>query len=324
MKKIFSMFMLGLLLLLSSCTSSDSSDEVTKVTKYISDLNSYSLASTMTINRVDKNVSINVSVDYLTPSYYKVSFKSQDGNEQIIIKNAGGVYVLTPSLNKEFKFDSDWPLNSSHAYLLEAINKDIKADSTATGVTESEEIKIECAIQHKTNQNLAKMRYTCSSSDLKPKNTVFLNDKGDEVIKVDFNTFTPNSKLTEDYFSEKKYLTEQEEGPTSGEEESTMAEVAAGYELEGNSLKASTTAEDTIILCYSGEKPYTIIVQKAIAYSEVVAISNYDSIEILDSGLCFLNDSSMKYYLNDYEITIYSTALSVEEYLNIASAITLV
>ena len=45
-------------------------------------------------------------------------------NEQIVVKNTSGVYVLTPSLNKEFRFDSDWPLNSSHAYILEIDNYD--------------------------------------------------------------------------------------------------------------------------------------------------------------------------------------------------------
>ena len=31
--------------------------------------------------------------------------------EQIIIRNADGVYVLTPALNQVYKFKGDWPLN---------------------------------------------------------------------------------------------------------------------------------------------------------------------------------------------------------------------
>lgn len=321
MKKILSGLLLALMLLFVSCSNSDNTNEVTKVTKYLGDLNSYSLTSTMSINRADKKVSMDVCVDYLAPSYYKVSFKNKD-NEQLIIKNNDGVYVLTPSLNKQFKFDSDWPLNSSHAYLLEAICKDIKADSNAVGTTESGVINIECGITHKTNQNLSKMRYTCEEKNLTPKRTVFMNENKEEIITVDFNTFNPNSNLNKDHFNEKQYLANVEEGPT-GSEPANVA-VTVGYVIEGNTLNTSTTTDNTTILVYSGEKPYTIIVQEANAYAEVVVFDNYDNFEVLTSGLCFINDNSMKYFLDNYEVTIYSNSLSIEEYLNIASTISLV
>ena len=171
MKKIFGLILLGLLVLVG-CKAKDNVDEVSRVTNYLSGLSSYSLTSKMTIQRADKNVSVNVEVDYLSPSYYKVCFKGD--SDQLIIKNDTGVYVITPSLNKEFRFDSNWPLNSSHAYLLEAINKDIKADKEASGSMNGTDYVIECKITHKTNQKLNKMKYTCDAN-YKPKKTVFLN-----------------------------------------------------------------------------------------------------------------------------------------------------
>ena len=36
--------------------------------------------------------------------------------------------VLTPSLNKSFKFQSDWPYNNSQIYLLQPIMTDISND----------------------------------------------------------------------------------------------------------------------------------------------------------------------------------------------------
>ena len=38
------------------------------------------------------------------------------------------ITVVTPSLNKSFKFQSDWPYNNSQSYLLESIADDIKED----------------------------------------------------------------------------------------------------------------------------------------------------------------------------------------------------
>ncbi len=50
----------------------------------------------------------------------------------MILKNDDGVYVLTPALNKSFKFQSEWPENSSQAYLFESLVKDITEDKSAT------------------------------------------------------------------------------------------------------------------------------------------------------------------------------------------------
>ncbi|MDE6047027.1 MAG: hypothetical protein K2M08_05535 [Anaeroplasmataceae bacterium] len=316
MKKIFGLILLSLLVLVG-CKNKDNIDEVTRVTNYLSGLSSYSLTSKMTIQRPDKNVSVNVAVDYLSPAYYKVSFKGD--NEQLIIKNDTGVYVITPSLNKEFRFDSNWPLNSSHAYLLEAINKDIKADTEATGSQEGTDIVIECKIAHKTNQKLNKMKYTCDAN-FKPKKTVFLNDKNEECIVVDFDTFTPNSNLGKDNFNEKKYLGAQEEKPN---EEETSLTLTAGYVVEGSQLASSSKKDDTTILCYSGESSYTIIVSLVEVTDEVVAIDTYDSIEFLACGLGFINENTMKFYNGSYEITIFSNQLTIDDYINVANSITL-
>src|SRR5699024_3232046 len=53
-------------------------------------------------------------------------------SSQIILKNKDGVFVLTPSLNKSFKFQSEWPDNSSQPYLYQSLINDIIKDSEAT------------------------------------------------------------------------------------------------------------------------------------------------------------------------------------------------
>lgn len=309
--------MLLVLLVLVGCKNKDNVDEVARVTNYLSGLSSYSLTSKMTIQRPDKNVSVQVEVDYLSPAYYKVCFKGD--NEQLIIKNDTGVYVITPSLNKEFRFDSNWPLNSSHAYLLEAINKDIKADTEASGSMDGTNIVIECKIAHKTNQRLNKMKYTCDAS-YKPKKTVFLNEKNEECIIVDFDTFTPNSNLGKDNFNEKKYLGAQEETPN---EEQTSLTLTAGYVVDGSTLSSSKKSDDQTILCYQGSRAYTIIVSLVEVTDEVIAIETYDAVEFLECGLGFLNENTMRFYNGNYEITIFSNELTVDDYVNIANSITL-
>ena len=99
---------------------------------------------------------MDVSVDYLKPDYYKVVFGKE--NEQIILKNKKGVYVITPNLNKEFKFDGSWPTNGSHAYLLDSISKDLNKDTSSKITVGENELVLESKVNHKTNLKITKIR----------------------------------------------------------------------------------------------------------------------------------------------------------------------
>lgn len=315
MKKIFGLILLCFIFLVG-CNSKDNTDGVTKVTNYLSSLDSYSLSSTMKIKRTDKEISLDVDVDYLAPNYYKVEFNGE--SQQLILKNDSGVFVISKQLNKEFKFDNNWPMNGSHPYLLETINKDIKADSEASCYLDGENFVVECKIEHKTNQSLNKLKYTCTK-DFVPVSTKFINSEGKTIITVEFTSFLQDSNLSKDNFNQKNYLNKQEEG---NEEESSL-DVTTGFIIDGSSLTSSVEKEDTVILCYSGDTNYTIIVNKVYVTDEVVAIDDYDDIEYLESGLGLLSENSMRFYINNYEITIYSNSLTVSDYITIAESITL-
>ena len=66
---------------------------------------------------------------YKESNHFKVELTNKtNDNKQIILRNKDGVYVVTPSLKKSFKFQSDWPYNNSQIYLLQSIVQDIKND----------------------------------------------------------------------------------------------------------------------------------------------------------------------------------------------------
>ena len=74
-----------------------------------------------------------LNVSYQKKNMFRVSLRNQRTNhEQIILKNNDGVYVLTPSLNKTFKFQSEWPYNNSQVYLYQSLVNDILSDKERT------------------------------------------------------------------------------------------------------------------------------------------------------------------------------------------------
>ena len=77
-------------------------------------------------------------VCYKKNDYYKVVLQSiENSDKQIILKNDDGVFVLVPSVNKNFKIKSTWPSNASYPYLLQSLAQDIANDSDQI-VTENE------------------------------------------------------------------------------------------------------------------------------------------------------------------------------------------
>ena len=315
MKRIILLMMLCLCVL-TGC-GKNKECQVDDVVKYIEELKSYSLTSTMTINKENKTISMDIAVDYLAPNYYKVVFGKDE--EQIILKNDKGVYVLTPNLNKEFKFDGSWPTNSSHAYLLDSICKDLKTDANSKITNSENTIMLEGKVNHKTNQKITKMQYVCDKN-YKPIKTTFLDDNNNELVIVEFKTFIANSTLSKDHFNQESYL---KKDVFNNEESDVSLTIEAGYVVDGNTLESSKSSSELTILCYNGEKPYTIVVNKAKVYSEVVSIEQYDDLVIMECGLGFINENSFMYYLNGYEITIYSNTLTIDEFENISSNISL-
>ena len=124
MKK-FVVFVL-LVLMITGCGKKTSGDVKENFITKIEKKNSYLMKGTMNITSNEDVFSYNVTAAK-DKENYRVNLVNQINNhEQVILRNDDGVYVVTPSLNKSFKFQSDWPYSNSQIYLLKSLVNDIK------------------------------------------------------------------------------------------------------------------------------------------------------------------------------------------------------
>ena len=77
-----------------------------------------------------------------------------------IIKNKKGVYVLTPTLNQMFKFQSDWPYNNSQVYLIQSILDDILDDEERNLVSDDNGYIFTTSVNYPNNRKLVKQIVT--------------------------------------------------------------------------------------------------------------------------------------------------------------------
>lgn len=129
-KKILFLMIFFFTLLLVGCGKYGEDDAIKDFKKKIDKADSYRVTGTLEITNNDDTYQYTVDASYKKDNNYRVSLINKSNNhEQIILKNSDGVYVVTPSLNKSFKFQSDWPKNNSQIYLLSSILNDIKNDT---------------------------------------------------------------------------------------------------------------------------------------------------------------------------------------------------
>lgn len=317
MKKILLLIIGVIMFVLGGCAASKEIDDYKKLDKMFDSMSSYSLTAEMTIYKTEKEIKAQVAVDYLKPNYYKVSFATSNGHEQIILKNTDGVFVLTPSLNKQFKFDSDWPLNSSNAYLIDSIWKEIEADTQMTYKIDGNCLIITASTN--ANDKFSKLNLYYNITNNSPSKIELLDNEGKTKVLVTIKSFVLNPQLSPSLFTSEAIMDNSNVGDGGTSESS--ASISVGYIFDDTTLQSKTSTADCTILCYGGAKNYTIVAKK-LTMDDDISVSIFNSFDILDSGFVFYSNNVSKYFVDDLEISIYSKTLSLEEVCQILSEIT--
>jgi len=126
---------------LSGCRDMSEADVVGRLSSNLEESTSYLASGIMEVESEGQVHTYFVEIGFAQPHYYRVTMRNEaTGNEQVILKNDEGVFVLTPALNKQFKFQSEWPLTSSQVYLYQSLLTDIlNAETTVFEVCEDTE-----------------------------------------------------------------------------------------------------------------------------------------------------------------------------------------
>lgn len=199
MKKYLILIMI-MLLTLTGCGSYKLEDAVNDFTKKVENSKSYKLNGTMEINSGDEIFTYNIDAYYLKDDYYKVILVNQTNNhEQVILKNKEGLYVVTPSLNKSFKFDSVWPENSSQAYLLKNLVNDLKNDNEKEFEKLEKGYILKSKVNYPNNEELNYQKMYFDKDMNLEKVEVYTADNIIK-IKVTFKSINLKAKLKEDDF----------------------------------------------------------------------------------------------------------------------------
>ena len=267
-----------------------------KADQVFNDLNSYTLKGEMEINKGEDIKNYLVEINFKkgeNDQYFKVSLFDKNLNqEQILLRNKEGVFVITPSLNQIFKFEGEWPLNSPKPYLIQTMYDIIKQEDSISEKTKDGTL-IKSKVNYPNNKTY-KTQEILFDKDSKPISVHIYDDENTLQLQILFSSVETDLPLY----------------PVSVYDSQLVN--SSTYEVNG---------ETRHILEYDGEHSFTVVqtLKKAQGDTQTVFKSGemIDTIEMVgfyDGGSC------LGYYQN-LEMNIYSQALSVDEMMSVMSSL---
>ena len=278
-------------------------------------LNSYLLEGVMEVAEGEDTKSYDVSVKYLKQDdqdYFRVAMKDSGmDQEQEIIRNAEGVFVVTPTLNQIFKFQGNWPSNSLKPYLLQSM-REIAADESAQIEQTEEGYQISAGVTYPNNRNFTQQEMVFSD-DLKIKSVQIFDDDHVLQMKMLFSKVDYEPGLTAEDFQVPQQLEKETAAePITNEDLPLMPMETFGAVLSNSSV-VENDGKVQYVLEYTGEKNFTIV--EEVAESEETTQTIIMSGSLVD-GLNMVgryDGNHMTSVINSVRYTIYSDDLSEEE-----------
>ena len=162
--------------------------------------NSYYLSGNMELINNEDVYTYDISVSYKKDDFYKIELSNVINNhKQVILRNEEGVYIVTPSLNKSFKFQSDWPYNNSQVYLLSSLLDDITNDENRTFKVDDNGYIFTSTVNYPNNEKLVSQKIYFDKQYLPTKVEVIDSD-GNIQIKMAFDKIDLKTSFNDTYF----------------------------------------------------------------------------------------------------------------------------
>ena len=322
MKKII--MLLLFCLLVTGCGKETPKDVLKGFQKQLNDSTGYKLNGNLSIQNNDEVYEYAIEVCYQKEDYYKVTLTNKANNHtQIILKNTDGVYVLTPSLNKSFRFQSDWPYQNSQAYLLNALVRDMENDKDLVLQKKNDQYIFETKVLYPNNRRLIKQKIIFSKN-LKPKKVVVYDQDGIDAMTMTFDKIKYSPKFQKEDFQldsiiDKEKLDEVEETGAFDDIIYPLF-VPEGTKLV-NEEKVLKVNGERVLMNYEGEKSFLLVEETADVFEDFTVIPSMGEPYMLMDTLGVMTDNSLSWTSGGIDFYLVSDVMSQDEMIEVAQSI---
>ena len=325
MKKII-VLSLFVLLLACGCGKFDINKAKAEFKDKVTSSKGYELKGIMEIYNNEDTFKYDIVVNYKKDNNYKVSMINKNNNhEQIILRNDDSVYLVTPSLNKSFKFESEWPDNSSQSYILSSLLNDVENDEKATLEEKDGKYIINVKVNYPHNKALTNQKLYFDK-DMNLEQVLVYDNNKNVKIKVKVKGIDYKAKYKDDYFDLDNFISDNEEKKEDDNQETMSLEesiyplyVPANTFLKSED-KVTDEQTDRTILTFNGDKSFILVEEAANVSKEFEIIPVNGEPLILADSVAALSDNSLSWTSNNVEYYLTSSNIAPDELMTIAES----
>ena len=321
MKRIFLISLV--IFMLTGCGNNSKSNVLNNLNKKVFDKNGYTLSGDLEVVNNDEVFNYDVKVSFKKDNYYKVVLTNKSNDHtQVILKNDDGVYVLTPALNKSFRFQSDWPYNNSQIYLLNALINDIKNDKNSDFLLKNKQFIFKTKVNYPNNNKLVNQKIIINSN-YKPSKVIVYDKDGVNIMTMKFNKINYSPKFSKDEFNISNIVSddyEEVKETTSLEDVSYPLFLPTGTKLvDENRIKKENG--ERVIMNFDGEKSFLLVEETADVFNEFTIIPSAGEPYFLKDTLAVMTDNSLSWESGNVDYYLVSDVMSMDEMVEIAQSI---
>ena len=314
------------LVLLSGCGQNSTSKIINNLEKKVKNADNYKVEGELELLNNDEVYVYDISVCYKKDNLYRVSLTNKANNHtQVILKNNDGVYVLTPALNKSFKFQSDWPYNNSQIYLLKSLvndiknTKDLKMDKVKDGYI------IFTDVDYPNNKKLVKQSIKLNKK-LNLKEVKVYDDNNVVIMKMTFKNIDLSPVFKKNYFDLDVVMNTYADLDSNLKDVTSLDTsiyplvIPSGTRLI-NEEKIKKDKGERILMTFDGDKPFLLVEETALVEPEFTIVPTYgEPFQLMDS-LGVMTDNSLTWVSNGIEYFLVSDVLNKDEMIEVAQSI---
>ncbi|MCM3710270.1 LolA family protein [Sporosarcina luteola] len=324
--RIFVLLLVAIMTLLAACGSPSKEDVMKKLSGKWNEAKGYELQATMEIKTGSEPRVYDVTVWHTKPDFYKVNV-SQAGSQdsQMIVRNEEGVFVITPSLGKTYKFQSDWPTQNSMPYLIGTLSDDIKADKNSTMQEKDKTYVFETASRNNHKKVLPMQRIHIDKKTLLPKYVSVMDENKEEKIRVTFNKIALGVEHKASEYQVDMEKAQPEKKPQSTEDGQTgMMKYYPNLNWEGTVVEEEMVATENGTRFFTtfggGDKEFIVVQEPAETPDNQMAVSIEGDPVDLGFTVAALTNNSIRWEQDGVAFFVASSTLTADELIEVASS----
>lgn len=330
-KKLSLLVVIVFSIVLSACGEQSQEDVAGKLESKLESMEGYKATAEMTMNTGQENQTYQINIWHKKQDLYRVELSNDQDEEgkQIILKNEDGVFVLSPDLNKSFKFQEEWPKNGSQPYLYQSLVSDILQDAEAQFEIGENHYIFETKTNYQSNNNLPYQEVYFDKENYTPAMVKVLDKDRNALVEVNFSEFNTDPTFEDDDFTmDKNMPNEESDASVSGDSETKADAFTVVYprNMKGSELTEETQVDtesgQRVIMTFAGDKNFTLVEEKQ---DVVPAMSSPEMVdgEIVNLGhsIGALSDNTIEWVDNGMSFVLASDELTREELIEVAQSV---